>query len=435
MATPPQTYNYLRHKTPGFMHNNIAYSPFFTGRFAVASGSNFTLVGNGRVHVMSTNQAWQGGMGVDRYFETRDCVYDVTWNEENENQVVAACGDGSIRMFDMTLEDTLPVMTWHEHVGEVASVDWNNIDKALFVSGSWDGSIKLWNTYRNASLLTIKAHGTSHINQTIFSPHQPSILATCSEDGTMKIIDIRRPRSVVLSALINSVTDYSPSPQSSYRPPPIEVLSCDFNKYSASILATASADGKVKLIDIRGPDMSNLKPYDTEIGRHALAAKKVAWSPHSPYLVASTGYDMCTRVWNTSYLEYGNRQMQSHPDEAPYETPHPMADPTRYPRTSSDPRPPIETNSHPQVYAGAVNPERMRYTDTPLAKAALFQHTPHTEFVMGLAWSLFEPGYLVDASWDQEVHVMSVRYQRRPGQAVGRAVDHFTQAGLGVGRE
>ncbi|OCF38310.1 hypothetical protein I317_07924 [Kwoniella heveanensis CBS 569] len=415
-----QTYPYLRHKTPGFMHNNISFNPFFTGRFAVASGTNFTLVGNGRVHIMSTDRDRPGGIGVERFFETRDCVYDVAWNEENENQVVASCGDGSMRMFDMTIEDTLPVLTWHEHVGEVVSVDWNNIDKALFVSGSWDGSIKLWNTYRTASLLTIRPHGDGpvHINQTIFSPHQPSMLATCSEDGTMKIIDIRRPRSVILSALINSVSDYSPNPQSSYRPPPIEVLSCDWNKYNPSVLATASADGKVRLIDVRGPDLSSLRPYDTEIGWHGLAAKKVAWSPHSQTLVASTGYDMCTRVWDTTYLSHSTRQSQSERSQTPYRNPDPNSDPTRNP--TAVPRPHIETNSHHEVYAGSASE---RIANNPLAKAPLFQHTPHTEFIMGMAWSLFEPGYLVDASWDQEIHMMPVHHQNRPGQSVGQPQD------------
>lgn len=43
----------LRIKTPPFSHHGIAFSPFFEDRIAVASGANFGLVGNGRVHVMT----------------------------------------------------------------------------------------------------------------------------------------------------------------------------------------------------------------------------------------------------------------------------------------------------------------------------------------------------------------------------------------------
>lgn len=42
----------LRTKTPTFAHHGIAFSPFFEDRIAVASGANFGLVGNGRVHVL-----------------------------------------------------------------------------------------------------------------------------------------------------------------------------------------------------------------------------------------------------------------------------------------------------------------------------------------------------------------------------------------------
>lgn len=42
----------LRVKTPSFAHHNVAFSPFFENRIAVASGANFGLVGNGRLHIL-----------------------------------------------------------------------------------------------------------------------------------------------------------------------------------------------------------------------------------------------------------------------------------------------------------------------------------------------------------------------------------------------
>ena len=42
----------LRAKTPSFAHHNVAFSPFFEDRLALASGANFGLVGNGRVHIL-----------------------------------------------------------------------------------------------------------------------------------------------------------------------------------------------------------------------------------------------------------------------------------------------------------------------------------------------------------------------------------------------
>lgn len=38
-----------------------------------------------------------------RSFETQDGLYDVAWSEINENQLVTASGDGSIKLWDATL--------------------------------------------------------------------------------------------------------------------------------------------------------------------------------------------------------------------------------------------------------------------------------------------------------------------------------------------
>lgn len=43
----------LRTRTAGFAHHGLKFSPFFDNRFAVASGANFGLIGNGRVHLMT----------------------------------------------------------------------------------------------------------------------------------------------------------------------------------------------------------------------------------------------------------------------------------------------------------------------------------------------------------------------------------------------
>lgn len=37
----------------------------------------------------------------------------------------------------------LPVAAWHEHTGEVVGVDWSNLEKSLFATASWDGSVKV----------------------------------------------------------------------------------------------------------------------------------------------------------------------------------------------------------------------------------------------------------------------------------------------------
>lgn len=56
--------------------------------------------------------------------------------------MLAACGNGSIKLFDITLRG-LPVQAWHEHHAEVVCADWSNIEKRMFATASWDGTAKV----------------------------------------------------------------------------------------------------------------------------------------------------------------------------------------------------------------------------------------------------------------------------------------------------
>lgn len=75
-------------------------------------------------------------------FDTNDALYDLAWSEINENQLVVACGDGSLKLFDLGVND-FPVMSFHEHKREAFSVSWNPVTKDNFISSSWDGTVKI----------------------------------------------------------------------------------------------------------------------------------------------------------------------------------------------------------------------------------------------------------------------------------------------------
>ncbi|KAF5362370.1 hypothetical protein D9756_002314 [Leucocoprinus leucothites] len=238
--------------TPGFAHYSLAWSPFHTTRLALASSANFGLVGNGRLHLVSVHPGPNGMQNItlDKYYETQDGLYDVAWSEIHENQLVTASGDGSIRMWDVVLND-LPIRVWQEHSREVFSVDWSNIKKDTFASSSWDGMIKLWLPDRPRSVLTMQAHH-SCVYQALFSPHQPDLLASCSTDGTLKIFDLRTQTYAPPTGGIN--TNFATPLTAAVLTVPAsttEVLSIDWNKYKPFVLASAGVDKMAKVWDCR----------------------------------------------------------------------------------------------------------------------------------------------------------------------------------------
>ena len=108
--TPPSTL-----QTPGFAHYGLAWSPFFANRLAVASAANFGLVGNGRLHILSLAPHANSSLpavNLEKQYPSQDGLYDIAWSELHENQLVTASGDGSLRLWDITLNVRAKSMFW-----------------------------------------------------------------------------------------------------------------------------------------------------------------------------------------------------------------------------------------------------------------------------------------------------------------------------------
>jgi peroxin-7 len=122
-----------------------------------------------------------------------------------------------------------------------------------------------WSVQRSSSILTIPAH-TGQIYSTTWSPHTPSMLASCAADGLVKIFDIR--------------TQTPQRPIQVFQASPTEVLSCDWNKYDLSTLASGGKDLGVKVWDMR----SGRSECVSELRGHTLAVKKVQYVRSSPFI-------------------------------------------------------------------------------------------------------------------------------------------------------
>ncbi|KAM0749288.1 WD40 repeat-like protein [Meredithblackwellia eburnea MCA 4105] len=357
MQPPPPAQLSRRCRTDGFAAYSVAYSPFFPNKLAVAGSANFGLVGNGRLNIIGVGPS---AMGVDKAFDTQDGLYDLAWSEVHENQLVTASGDGSVKLWDIMLND-FPIRKWHEHAREVFSIDWSNVQKELFCTGSWDCSVKIWTPDRTTSIGTIPAH-TACVYSALFSPSQPATIATCSSDGFLKVWDTR-------TAIRPAGPGQLAQPSIALAAHSTEVLSLDWNKYQPHLIATGSVDRTIRVHDLRmctsspqgaspAPTMQPNATVASLLG-HEYAVRKVAWSPHSADIIASASYDMTARVWGIDTANAGG------------------------------PAPQSQFGS-----AGMGQGARL-----------LRIHQDHTEFVVGLAWSFFEDGVVASCSWDQEVHL------------------------------
>ncbi|KAK0722235.1 peroxisome biogenesis factor 7 [Lasiosphaeria miniovina] len=343
----------LEFRTPGFNPYAVKYSPYYDSRLAVATSANYGIVGNGRVFCLALTAA---GIKVEKMFDTNDALYDLAWSEINENQLAVACGDGSVKLFDLSVSD-FPVMSFHEHKREAFSVNWNPITKDTFLSSSWDGTVKIWSPSRPTSLTTLPVGCCTY--SASFSPTNPAIVSAVSSDSNLRIYDLRTPVSAkyhlttvipVHAAPAGPVLPRLPDGQTYAGAVPAEILTHDWNKYTDTVIATGGVDRLLRTFDIRNPASGPL----AVLAGHEYAVRRLAWSPHARDVLVSASYDMTVRVWS---------------------------DGSSAPLTPAPPQ-------HPQIRSGTQ----------------LGVMNRHTEFATGVDWCLFgSGGWVASVGWDERV--------------------------------
>ncbi|KAI1776844.1 peroxisomal targeting signal 2 receptor [Hypoxylon cercidicola] len=281
----------LEFRTPGWNPYAVKYSPYYDSRIAVASAANYGIVGNGRVFCLGLGPQ---GVQIEKTFDTNDAQYDLAWSEINENQLLVACGDGSIKLYDINVND-FPVMNFHEHKRETFSVAWSPITKDTFASSSWDGTIKIWSPARKDSIKTLPVGNCTY--STSYCPSNPHIISAVSTDSHLRIFDLRTPVNAqyhLTTKIPVHVPPPAPLPQGPAPPAvPAEILTHDWNKYNQTVIATGGVDKVIRTFDIRNPSAG---PASVMMG-HEYAVRRLAWSPHAQDILISASYDMTVRLW------------------------------------------------------------------------------------------------------------------------------------------
>ncbi|XP_032236586.2 periodic tryptophan protein 1 homolog isoform X2 [Nematostella vectensis] len=253
--------------------------------------------------------------------------YDPSSEQTRGNYVAVGTMEPFIDIWDLDVVDTLePVATLGKrrkhkkkskstnetisHTGAVLDLSWNHNVRNVLASASADHSVILWDL-NHAKAVHVLGHHKDKVQSLEFHPYEPQSLLTGSFDKRAKVVDCRSPESNIKSWKFNGEVErviwnhFSPfnflsSTDNGF------VYCCDvrtdapvftINAHDSAIaglvlssqvpncLVTASADGSMKVWDIKDNKPSFILTRDMQMG-HILSA---SCCPDSPFMLALGG--------------------------------------------------------------------------------------------------------------------------------------------------
>ncbi|XP_053147248.1 U3 small nucleolar RNA-associated protein 15 homolog [Hemicordylus capensis] len=160
--------------------NKIDFSPIPPYNYAVTASSRIHIYGRYSQEPIKT------------FSRFKDIAYCATYRDDG-NLLVAGCEEGSVRLFD--IGGRAPLRQFEGHTKAVHVVGFLS-DKYRIVSGADDYTSKVWDVSSASEIVSYKEH-TDYVRCGCTSKLNADIFVTGSYDHTVKVFDTRTEKSVM----------------------------------------------------------------------------------------------------------------------------------------------------------------------------------------------------------------------------------------------
>nr|AJN91103.1 anthocyanin-related transcription factor TTG1 [Solanum melongena] len=194
--------------------------------------------------------------------------------------ILASSGD-YLRLWEVGDTSIEPLFTLSnnktsEYCAPLTSFDWNEVEPRRIGTSSIDTTCTIWDVEKGAVETQLIAHDKEVYD---IAWGEAGVFASVSADGSVRIFDLRDKEH-------STIIYESPKPDT-------PLLRLAWNKQDLRYMATILMDSnKVVILDIRSPAM----PV-AELERHQASVNAIAWAPQSCRHICSAGDDGQALIW------------------------------------------------------------------------------------------------------------------------------------------
>ena len=216
---------------------------------------------------------------------------DVVWSHLDPTILATAATNGAIVIWNLAGTGRTPSgqkqrymdMVLNEHTRIVNKINFHPTINKCLVSGSQDGSMKLFDLRSpDPAVNRMMFSQAESVRDVQWNPHKEYTVAAVSENGQVQLWDIRK-------------CDRAESRWSAH---PDHIYTCEWHPESKNILATAGRDKSIKVWDTNFS--TNLQPSERHIIYALDVVSKIHWRPQRSQQIASISLmsDFAIHVWD-----------------------------------------------------------------------------------------------------------------------------------------
>jgi len=198
-------------------------------------------------------------------------------------QYLAAAGNPQIRLFELTSNNPQPISTYNGHKGNILALGFTKEGRMMY-SGSDDGTVKLWDLRTPGSVRDFTY--TDPCTGVVLHPNQRHLFC-CYQNGTIRVLDTQSSVQAT-----TEVPEHVPSTGDS------SLQSIDID-CTGHFCTAVNADGMIFAYSLNeSKDLKLVKEWKA----HDKAIVKCAFSADGQYL-ATTSADTTAKIWrpNTDF--------------------------------------------------------------------------------------------------------------------------------------